>query len=122
MPIRYGLKTPPGVTSSDPGPDGVYPLTNLTTPPKMLQFFDRGYGVAAFYSPNEKGACDILLTINANGTVSNPEVTRCERPVLEQLAIKSLLDTPFKPGRVNGKAVPIRVSIHIEYKDVTPKS
>jgi Gram-negative bacterial TonB protein C-terminal len=120
-PIRHVLSSPPGVTSSDPGADGGYPLTSLAAPPRMTRFVDEGYGDAAFNSPDGSGSCDILLTISATGKASNPHVTHCERAELEEPAVKSLLKSVYKPGNVNGKAVPIRASIHLEYGDDPPQ-
>ena len=74
-PIRHVFSTPPGVTSSDPGADGVYPLTKSVTPPAITRFSDEGYGVAAFNSPEGNGSCDIVLTISATGKASDPQVT-----------------------------------------------
>lgn len=116
-PIRHVFSAPPGVTSSDPGADGVYSLTDLAAPPTMTKFIDDGYGVAAFNSPEGNGSCDIVLTISATGKASDPQVTHCERPELEKLAVQSLLKSKYKPGLVKGKAVAMRASIHLEYAD-----
>ena len=120
-PIRHVFSAPPGVTSSDPGTDGVYPLTESVTPPTITGFSDEGYGVAAFNSPEGNGSCDIVLTISATGKASDPQVTYCERPALEKLAVQALLKSHYNPGKVNGKAVPIRASVHLEYSDDNPK-
>jgi len=48
-------------------------------------------------------------------------VTNCVRPALEKPAIESLLKSKYKPGMVNGNAVPMRASIHLEYGGDTPK-
>jgi hypothetical protein len=121
-PIRHVFSTPPGVASSDPGADGVYPLTKSVRPPDLTRFYDEGYGYAAFNSPEGNGSCDIALTISATGKASDPHVTRCERPELEKPAVDSLLKSKYKAGSVDGKAVPIRASIHLEYADIPPES
>jgi TonB family protein len=118
-PIRCTFITPPGTTTSTPGPDGIYPLTSSATPPTVIKFSDEGYGVAAFLLKGN-GACDIVLTISAKGKASDPAVTHCERPSLETPAIQSLLKSLYKPGQVNGKAVAIRTSIHLELADLSP--
>jgi TonB family protein len=119
-PIHYGFNSPPGITTSEPGPDGVYPLTSSVTPPTMTRFSDKGYGDAAFSAKNN-GACDIVLTISVKGKASDAVVTHCEWSSLEKPAVQSLLQSHYKPGSVNGKAVPIRASIHLEYGGVSPK-
>ena len=117
-PIRHAFSAPPGCTSSDPGADGVYPLTNLAVPPTLTRFIDDRYGTAAFNSPEGNGSCDVVLTIGTTGKPSDPHLIHCERPDLEKLAVQSLLKSHYKPSNVNGKAVAIRASIHLEYDDV----
>lgn len=64
--IRFGFSSPPGVNSSDPDANGVYPLTKTTVSPSMIKFSDNGYGDRAFaFTGNSP--CDIVLTINAKG-------------------------------------------------------
>ncbi|HMD78163.1 MAG TPA: energy transducer TonB [Terracidiphilus sp.] len=118
VPVHYRFSSPPGITTSEPGPNGVYPYTQLATPPAMIKFTDEGYGEAAFPAKGNS-ACDIVLTINAKGKASDPVVTHCERPSLETPAVQSLLKSHFKPGQVNGKAVPMRASIHLELADLS---
>ena len=100
--------------ASVPDSDGVYPLTRSVTGPRVIKFSDEGYGHMAFdYEGNSP--CDIVLTISAKGKATDPQVTRCERPELKKPAIESLLKSQYKPGMVKGKAVPMRVSVHLEY-------
>ncbi|MGB9406427.1 MAG: TonB family protein [Terracidiphilus sp.] len=114
MPIRYTFSSPPGITSSEAGADGVYPLTNVPAGPILTKFSDEGYRKVAYWSTS-LSACDILLTISAKGKASDPQVIHCERPELEKPAVQSLLKSHYKPGKVNGKSVPIRASIHLQY-------
>ena len=113
-PIHYRISSPPGITSPDPDAVGIYPLTKLADPPTLTKFFSMNYAATAFLFPGD-GACDIVLTISAKGKPYDPHVTKCEHPALENPAVQSLLDSQYKPGIVNGKAVQMRVSIHLEY-------
>jgi hypothetical protein len=98
----------------------VYQFTKSVTPPILSKFTDEKYGETAF--PLEGNcACDIVLTISAKGKASDPVVTHCERPSLEKPAVQSLLKSHFKPGQVNGKAVPMRASIHLVLADLSPE-
>jgi len=118
--FHYGFATPPGTTSAEPDVNGIFPLTKLATRPILTKFSDEGYGDAAFpFAGNSP--CDIVLTISAKGNASDPKVTHCERPALEKPAVDSLLKSKYKPGKMNGKDVPIRASIHLEYGDTTLK-
>jgi len=112
--VSYAVRTPPGIISSEPDTNGVYPLDRANRSPKLAKFVDEGYGTAAFFARG-KGACDVVLIVDAKGKASSATVTQCELPRLEDSAVKSLLDSHFKPGRLNGVAVPVRVSIHLEF-------
>jgi hypothetical protein len=56
-----------------------------------------------------------VLTISTKGKAADPQIKHCERPELEKPAVESLLNSEYKPGMVNGKAVPMRASLHLEY-------
>jgi hypothetical protein len=116
IPIHYSFSSPPGLNSSEPGADGVYPLTKLVTPPSMTSFFDEGFGGLAFSSVG-KGVCDVVFTISAKGKPSDPQVILCESPTLEQPAVQSILKSRYKPAKFSGKTVPVRASIKIELGD-----
>jgi TonB family protein len=113
LPIRCGFSSPPGISSSAPDADGVYPLTKLVDSPTMEHFSDDGYGNLAFHLVGS-GACDVVLTIDAKGKPTNEQAPHCEKTVLELPAARSLLKSRYKPGSMNGKAVPVRVSVHLE--------
>jgi TonB family protein len=117
--IHYGFIPQRGGTS-EPDPDGVYPFTRNVTGPRVIEFSDEGYGLAAF-AYEGSGACDIVLTVSTDGKAIYPQMTHCERPELEKPAIDSLLKSKYKSGFVNGKPVAMRASIHLEYGDVAAK-
>jgi len=120
IPIHYRFSSPPGTTTSDPGPDGVYQYTKQATPPAIIKFTDEGYGETAFPAAGNS-ACDIVLTISAKGKAYDPQVIHCSRSVMEKPAVQSLLKSHYKPGQVNGKVVAMRVSIHLEPADLSPE-
>jgi TonB family protein len=120
-PIRYEFSPPPGDNSSNRGAHGVYLLTLADSPPKITMFSDNGYADAAFYSPKGNGACDIVLTVSTKGKASEAQVIHCEQPAIEEHAVESLLRSKYKPGSLNGKAVSMRASIHLEYGDAPLK-
>lgn len=121
VPVRCLFSSPPGTTSPDPGPDGVYPLTKMTTSPIMTKFSDEGYGELAFRSAADS-SCNIVLSISEKGKPYDPHVTHCASSALEKPAVSSLLKSKFKPGKFYGKAVPVQVSIHLEYAGSAPVS
>ena len=112
--LRYAFLSPPGMTSSDPGPDGVYPLSRLVTMPKMIRFVSKDFEEVAFRFPDGVG-CRVVLTINAKGKPSDVQVINCDNAFLEKPAMSSVLRSKYEPARLNGKAVPVRATIHIVY-------
>ena len=112
--VRVEFNKPPGAISSAPSTDGLYPLADDTTPPKLIQFSDDGYQMLAFQRPGNS-PCDMLLTIDANGKASDPQNVQCEKPNLANAATKSLLDSRFQPGSLKGVNVPVRASVHLEF-------
>jgi Gram-negative bacterial TonB protein C-terminal len=102
--------------SSDPGSGGIYPLTISATAPRVIEFAEEGYAALAF-THEGNSPCDVMMTIDARGRPSDPRVIHCERSELEKPAVESLLKSPYKPGYVNGKPVPIRAMIHLYYDD-----
>jgi TonB family protein len=119
-PIHYAFIPQQG-DASDPDSDGAYPFTRTVTGPQVIKFSDEGYGRVAFIHEGSS-VCDVMLTIGIKGKASDPQVTHCERPELERPAVESLLKSEYKPGFVNGKEVPMRASIHLEYGDSPAKS
>ncbi len=117
--ITYSRYTPPGVTSFEPDSNGIYPYSKTIAPPTLTAFSDQGYGDAAFQESGNS-ACDMVLTIGQKGKASNPEGVHCVRPGLERFITQSLLDSRYLPGGVNGKPVPVRMAIHLEFVGFFP--
>ncbi len=118
-PIRYSFLPQRG-GPSNPDSNGVYPLTRSVTGPRVIKFSDEGYGHMAFVHEGNN-TCDIVLTVSVKGKASDLQVTHCERSELEKPAVESLLKSEYTPGFVNGKAVPMRASLHLEYGEDPPK-
>jgi hypothetical protein len=113
-PIRWGFASPPGMLSKDADSGGVYPLTKLESPPVLTKFNDKGYATTAFALVGSS-PCEILVTIDAKGKPAAANVVHCEHEVLAPLALNSLLASKFSPATLNGKAVPVRAMVHLEY-------
>lgn len=115
-PIRSGFGSPPGITSPEPDAMGVYPLMKGMDIPAFIRYYDKGYGAMAF-SLEGKSPCEVVLTIDAKGKPLDAVVSKCEPVGLGAAAVKSLMASKYKPGKFNGKEVPVRTLIHIEYGD-----
>ena len=118
--IHYSRSTPPGITSVEPTPDGVYPYSMKMAPPTLVSFADEGYGDAAFARPGSSG-CDLVLTIDKKGRASSPESVHCETRGLDISIAHSLADSRFEPGKVDGKPIAVRMAMHIEFVGFFPE-
>ncbi len=125
IPVRYDFRSVPDTTPALPDAAGLYPLTKSMSPPTITLVGDEGsgggYGDTAFRIQGN-GACDVELTIDKKGTPSDVGTVHCEKKVLEKLAAESLLKSKFKPAKLNGKTVPIRVTVHLQLPDSPPFS
>ena len=119
IPVGCGFASPRNTTSSAADSSGVYPFTKLLAPPAFKMFNDEGYEDAAF-SIVGNGVCDVVLTINEKGKPSDLREVHCETKSLEKPAAQSLLKSRYTPATLNGKAVPVKVSMHLELGDFPP--
>lgn len=62
-------------------------------------------------------ACEIVLTVDANGKASDPAIFHCATQALQTAAVDSLLASEFEPGMANGAKVPVRALVHLECGD-----
>lgn len=117
--VRYGFFSPPGTSSPDPDGDGFYPLTKVLTGPQIRKFVSRQFGVAAMRYPAGVG-CHVLLSLDAEGKPVNAKVTDCDVSSLSKPAMESLLASKYRPAKLNGKAVPVRMLVYIAYAGFGP--
>jgi hypothetical protein len=112
--VRYGFFSPPGMTSLGPGASGVYPLSKQLEPPKMTDFVSKGFSMAAMLFPDGVG-CHVVLTLDAKGKPLDAQPGDCDKPSLEKPALDSLMKSKYKPAKLNGKDVPVRMTVHLIY-------
>lgn len=113
--IAYAFDTPPGTTSFDPDANGVYPLGKQMELPEFKKMNDTGYSEAAEMW-DDGVSCNIVLTIGAKGKPSDPQLLFCDKKNLEKPAVDTLMNSQFKPAKLNGKPVAVRTSIRMVYK------
>jgi hypothetical protein len=117
--IRYGFFSPPGMATLGPDADGTYPLSKQIEAPKMSEFVSKGFGQAAISFPDGVG-CHIVLVLNAKGKPLTAQATSCDTPSLEKPAIDSLMKSKYKPAKLNGQGVPVRMTVHLIYDGFGP--
>jgi hypothetical protein len=110
--IRVGFGTPPGIVSGAPDANGVYPLVKGIDRPAFARFHDDGF-LSASEHFHQGLACHIVLTIDAKGKASNPYVADCDSDTLTKPAVASLLKSQYRPAKLNGKPVSVRVAVKI---------
>jgi outer membrane biosynthesis protein TonB len=120
-PINFGIGSPPGIKSTEPDAEGVYPLAKPLAAPTIKQYPDQSYGKMAF-AMEGKSPCDIVLTIDTKGKPSNPSVIKCGPENLQASAMKSIMAARFKPAELQGKPVPVRAMVHLEYGEFQPSA
>ena len=114
--IRVGFLVPTKPGSTEPDSTSIYALSHSFDAPNsfpiLKRFVNDGFGHAAFFYDDGAG-CVVRLKIDENGKPSDAQITKCDGPSLEKSAIQSLLKSQFEPAILNGKAVPIRASVHL---------
>jgi TonB family protein len=117
--VIYSIQGPVNSETAKAGTDGVLHLTEEMQSPVLSKFVDEGFSSMASNlskasSLSNQPYCNVLLSIDANGKPFNPKAM-CNDATLEQPAIDSLLHSHYKPGKINGRQVPIRISAHLKF-------
>lgn len=113
--IRYGFSSPPGMTSVGADADGIYPLSKQLDAPRMVSFISSGFGDAAAQF-NDDLECNIVLTIDTKGKATHADIRDCNQEKIREPAINSLMRSKYSPARLNQKAVPVRLLVHLMYE------
>lgn len=75
-----------------------------------------GYPLLAFQH-NIQGRVLVSFTVDKDGRVVNPEITKSAHPLLDAAAISVIAYMPkWKPGKVNGKRVNVKYSIPVGFR------
>ncbi|MGA9586991.1 MAG: energy transducer TonB, partial [Terracidiphilus sp.] len=63
-----------------------------------------------------QGVCIISVTIDAQGNPQNPRVVQRLGMGLDEKALEAVLRYRFKPARKDGKPVPVRMSVMVNFR------
>ena len=61
------------------------------------------------------GVVTVTITIDEHGTVSSAQVLKSSDPAFERAAVAAVEKWKFKPAKVDGKPVPIKVNVPISF-------
>jgi TonB family protein len=112
--IEYAFYPPPRITTTNPDADGVYPLSKRLEQPKMVDLVSQGFAEAAL--PLAHGtACDLTVVLDAKGKPQSATVSSCDQPALGKPAVESIMKSKFKPAKLNGSAVAVRLRVRLTY-------
>jgi TonB family protein len=64
---------------------------------------------------NVQGLVELDAIVDTTGCVSDVRVLKSLDPELDQKAVEALRDRTFRPGTVDGKAVPVRVLVEMTF-------
>jgi len=99
-----------------PGPgerdeQGVYRVGGAVTPPQRL---DRAVYPPEAVMAGVEGAVQAEVVINESGDVADAKVVR-SIPLLDDAALKAVRNWHFEPTMVNGQAVPVRMTVTVNF-------
>ena len=118
--LAYAFRPPPGEVTSTPDANGTYTFAEPEQPPSIIRLSDEGFCLsAAFEAPTSK--CNAVLTIDANGYLSDLQSPKCSIESLQGAFAASLEKAQFVAGQVAGKPVRMRVFFFLDFNDVGPK-
>ena len=114
--IKLDFLLPSQPARPEPDSAGTYTLSHVFDPPNALprlqRFVGVGFGRTAF-SLDDGAGCIAAIDIDETGQPTDVKITECDDPSLEEPARRSLLRSQFFPAILNGKAVPVRASVHL---------
>ena len=87
-------------------------------PPKQIKRVNPEYPPVAL-SARLQGVVILETTIGTNGTVSDVRVLR-SIPLLDSAAVAAVRQWVYEPTIVNGRAVPVIISVAVEFKLAPP--
>jgi len=99
-----------------PGPDGVYRTGSGVTPPQAVRQTKAEYTDAAMHAKIE-GTVVLECVVKTDGTVGDLRVVKSLDSVygLDEQAIKAARRWRFTPGTVQGRPVPVLVTLQMSF-------
>jgi TonB family protein len=92
----------------------VYAPGNGVSTPVMVKEVKPQYTADAMRA-KVQGVVTLECVVQPDGAIGDVRVTKALNPGLDQEAIKAVKQWRFKPGRKDGKAVPVRVTLEVAF-------
>ena len=113
--VAEAPEAPPPTEAAETG------AKNVVVPPELIESPPLDYPLAAVAYESE-GTVGIRLTVNKDGSVSDPEVIQSANPILDAAALKASLLLKFKPAVINGEVKAARIALPFEYRLPKPEA
>ena len=106
----------PGATGakSQPEPARVYKPGEGVTAPVLVKEVKPRYTSDA-KDAKIQGVVTLECVVNADGSISDVEVTKSLEAGLDEEAIKAVKQWRFEPGKKDGKPVPVRITLEMTF-------
>ena len=123
LPVSF---VPPAATeATEAAPDsGVYEMSDVEELPELLNRREVARTIARVYPPplrdrGETGNVTVTFIMDEEGRPGKIEVEQASNPEFAAAAREVVAMMRFRPGRVNGRAVPTRVTLPISFQLAT---
>jgi TonB family protein len=97
-----------------PGVSGAYSIGAVSSPPVLIHKVEPEFSEAA-RKARFNGTVVLRVVIDENGTPTRIEVLRTPGLGLDERAVASVAQWRFRPGRKEGKAVPVWATVEVNF-------
>jgi len=94
---------------------GLYKIGGGVSAPVLIYHVDAEFSDEA-RKQKYQGLCLVEITVDAQGNPQNPRVPRPLGMGLDENAIKAIMQYKFKPATFNGKPVPVRIGVEVNFR------
>ena len=94
---------------------GLYKIGGGVSPPVVIYQVDAEFSDEARRNKYQ-GECMVEVTVDAQGNPQDPRVPRPLGMGLDENAIKAIMQFKFRPAMFNGKPVPVRIGVLVNFR------
>ena len=105
---------PPDDFKPGPDADGAYPFSTQLEPPDVTKLPSQNFAKSGG-NLGVGSACRLEMTLDAQGKPANPNILHCDVKEMEPAAVEIVKKAKYRPARLHGKAVPVRLVVQVTY-------
>jgi TonB family protein len=95
--------------------DGAYKAGNGVSKPELLHKVEPEYSEEA-RKAKFQGVVILAITVDPNGNAINPQVMKSLGLGLDEKAMEAVRQWKFKPGYKDGKPVPVKATVEVNFR------